>query len=56
MIVESGIMLPNGKGHLSTALLKEVLKDGLLRRDVYGEALDLQGKQKCTQINEKHTI
>jgi len=52
MIAEPGITLANGIGHLSTALLKRVLKDGLLRRDGYGEARELQGKQKCKQINE----
>ena len=47
MTAESSITFAIGKGHLATALLKEVLKDGLLRRDVLGEASDLQGNQKC---------
>jgi hypothetical protein len=56
MTAESGITLANGKGHLSTAFLKKMLKDGLLRSDVYGEALDLQRNLKCKEINDKHTI
>jgi len=56
MTAQSGITLPNSKVHFSTVVNGSAEGDGILRRDDYGEATDIQINQKCKQMNDTHTI
>ena len=54
MVAEFGVTLAIGKGHFLLCCYGSAEGGGLLRGNDYGDASDLQIKQKCKQINDKH--